>query len=193
MNVPWDEMVLVGVIARAHGLRGDVVVRLETDFPDQRYRAGETLYASPAAGAGPRALTVRAARWHGPRLLVAFEGIDRVEDAEALGRCELRIEPDRLPPLPPGQYYHHDLVGCEVVTVGGDRVGPVSRVEAQGPPTLAVRGPRGEILIPLAAEICVEIDLAQRRIVVAPPDGLLDVNGTAGRALPRGRGAGGED
>jgi 16S rRNA processing protein RimM len=170
-------MVLVGLVARPHGLRGHVVVQPETDFAGDRFGLGANLYyaADPASGV-PRRLTVKESRWQAGRLIVLFDGLGTVEEAEALGRGELRVEPDALRPLPPGQFYHHDLVGCDVETVRGERVGRVAKVEEFGSATLLVRGPRGEVLIPLAAEICVEIDVAARRIVVAAPDGLLDAN-----------------
>lgn len=173
----WEEMVLVGVIARPHGLRGYVVVRLETDFADRRFAPGAAMFLRSTPNEAPRRVEVMDARWQAARLVVRFEGCGSIDDAEALGRGELRVEPGALGPLPAGQFYHHDLVGCEVVTAAGEMVGRVARVEEYGAATLAVGGPRGEVLIPLAAEICVDIDVAARRIVVAPPDGLLDANG----------------
>jgi 16S rRNA processing protein RimM len=74
-------------------------------------------------------------------------------------------------------YYHHQLIGCAVETVAGERVGHVVRVNGGAAGSLLeVDGPRGEVLIPLAVEICVEIDVEQKRIRIAPPEGLLDVN-----------------
>jgi 16S rRNA processing protein RimM len=82
-----------------------------------------------------------------------------------------------LAALPPGTFYHHDLVGCQVLTTGGDAVGTVEKVEgAFGGSCLVVAGSKGEILIPLATEICRTIDVTGKRIVIDPPDGLLDVN-----------------
>jgi 16S rRNA processing protein RimM len=74
-------------------------------------------------------------------------------------------------------YYHHQLIGCTVETMDGDRVGDVVRVAGGAAGSvLEVDGPRGEVLIPLAVEICVEIDVGLKRIRINPPDGLLDVN-----------------
>lgn len=176
-NGRWDDMVLVGIVTRPHGLRGHVVVRAETDFAESRFERGSVLLAGEGVAVRtPRHLEVRETRWQGGRLVVAFVGIESIEDAEALGRCELRIEPAALQPLPEGRFYHHDLVGCEVVTVAGEPVGTVARIDEFGTATLVVGGGRGEILIPLAAEFCVEIDVAAKRIVVAPIEGLLDAN-----------------
>jgi 16S rRNA processing protein RimM len=184
MTVSWDEMVVVGTIARPHGLRGQVIVQPETDFPEDRFRHGAVVFLAPGEpGAVPRPISVKEARPHLGRLLVAFDGLERLEDAEALGRGELRVPPDALAALPPGHYYLHDLVGCAVTTVDGEPVGPVVRVEGGGAVgLLVVRGRFGEVLVPMAEEICVSIDLAARRIVVAPPEGLLELNAAPGGA-----------
>jgi 16S rRNA processing protein RimM len=179
MTEGWDEMVVVGTVLRPHGLRGHVIVKPETDFPDERFRAGSVVYMQ--ASAGPHALTVREARWHLGRLRVVFEHVASLEDAEALGRGELRVESARLSTLPAGTYYHHQLVGCEVRTVTGDTVGKVRRVDgAGGASTLVVDGRRGDVLVPLAGHICVEIDVDGRRIAIEPPEGLLELNVTRG-------------
>ncbi len=84
-------------------------------------------------------------------------------------------------PLPPGSYYVSDLIGCEVVEPGGRVLGRVRDVETTGETTrgtsiLVVATPNGELLVPMAAEICREIDLEKRRIVVVLPEGLRELN-----------------
>jgi 16S rRNA processing protein RimM len=104
-----------------------------------------------------------------------------MSDAEQLAGAELRIPAADLTPLPEGTFYRHDLIGCEVTTVDGRHVGPVVGVEGTAAGSrLVVEGPRGEVLVPLAAHICVVVDPAARRIVVDPPEGLLALN-EAGR------------
>ena len=79
----------------------------------------------------------------------------------------------------PGTYYEYQLVGCAVETTAGDVVGEVAKVEGGGGASrLVMNGPRGEILIPLAVDICVEIDVAKRKIRINPPEGLLELNET---------------
>jgi 16S rRNA processing protein RimM len=171
----WDEMALVGRIARTHGLRGQVIVNLETDFPEERFRPGSELFVR--RGAAVEALTIASVRLQGDRPVIAVDGIGTIEQAEALAGLELRIPVDRLQPLPGGTFYHHDLIGCRVETVDGADVGIVSEVEtASGGSRLVVDGRRGEILIPIAAEICRRVDVAAKRIVIDPPEGLLDLN-----------------
>jgi 16S rRNA processing protein RimM len=170
----WDDMVLVGKVARPHGIRGQVIVNPETDFIDDRFRIGATLWIRDAEIS---TLTVTSFRVQGGRPVVGFEGFERIEDVERLAGHELRVPEDTLQPLEPGQFYHHQLVGCGVETVDGEKVGVVGRVEGGvGGSRLVVNGSRGEVLVPLATEICVDIDVEAKRIRINPPDGLLDLN-----------------
>lgn len=175
MTLDWADMVLVGRIARPHGLGGEVVVEPETDFPERRFAPGETVYVRQ--GQSVVGLRIARVRPHQGRLLVAFDGVEAIAQAAALAGAELRVPAAELAPLPPGTYYRHDLVGCEVRTRAGDVVGHVRAVE--GPlesSRLVVDGVRGEVLVPLAASICVVIDIARRLIVIDAPEGLLDLN-----------------
>ena len=184
----FDEMVLVGRIARPHGIRGQVIVNPETDFVDERFRVGATLWTRGASG--EEALTVSAFRVQGGRPVIGFDGFTRIEDVDRLAGQELRVPEDALQPLEPGQFYHHQLIGCVVETTEGDTVGEVERVEGgTGGSRLVIGGRRGEILVPLAAEICVDIDVAARRIRIAPPEGLIELNETNEnrRGRPSGR------
>jgi 16S rRNA processing protein RimM len=172
----WDDMILVGVIARTHGNRGEVILNSLTDFPDRRFRVGARLFARTTASP-IELLEVTSVRFHQGRPILGLAGISSISDAERLAGCEVKIPASEQEPLPHGQYYHHQLIGCEVVTETGDRLGRVTDVQGDGAASrLVVRGSRAELLIPLAQEIC-HIDVEARRIVVTPPEGLLEVNG----------------
>jgi 16S rRNA processing protein RimM len=169
------DLLLVGRVARAHGNRGQVIVNPETDFAGDRFRVGRVLLLGAADRATPRRIT--AARFHQGRPVVALEGVDTMNDAEALAGVECWLEASTIPPLPDGTFYRHDLVGCEVRDMSDAKVGRVTDV--QGPierSHLVVEGTRGEVLIPLVDSICVRVDPAGRVIVVNPPEGLLEAN-----------------
>jgi 16S rRNA processing protein RimM len=173
----WDDMVLVGTIARTHGLRGHVVVNSETDFAEERFRPGAPLWARPEGQAAR--LIVESARMQSGRPVVSFEGYATIEEGERLVGLELRIPEDELLPLVEGAYYQHQLVGCSVETRSGGHVGRVARVDGgAGGSLLVIDGPQGEVLVPLAAEICVGIDVPARRITIEAPEGLLELNET---------------
>lgn len=169
------DRLLVGRVARAHGNRGQVIVNLETDFAEDRFSVGRVLAVGPADRAVERRITD--VRFHQGRPIIALEGVSTMNDAEALAGAELWVASAALTPLPDGTFYRHDLVGCQVRDTSGAAIGHVTAVE--GPlerSHLVVQGSRGEVLIPLAAEICVKVDPAAREIVVNPPEGLLDIN-----------------
>ena len=168
-------MVVVGQVARAHGHRGQVIVDPQTDFPDERFKPGSILFARRDGAIEP--VTVESVRFHRGRPILGLAGVDSMSAAEDLAGTELRIGPASLQPLPPGSFYHHDLRGCVVETAEGQRVGEVARVEGAGEGSrLVVNGRGGEVLIPLVDSICVSIDTADGRIVIDPPEGLLDAN-----------------
>jgi 16S rRNA processing protein RimM len=173
----WDEMVLVGRVARAHGNRGQVIVDPATDFPEERFKAGSVLHIRRGETSEP--LTVESVRFHRGRPIVGLAGVDTMNAAEALAGTELRVGVDALQPLPARSYYHHDLIGCSVVTPHGETIGRVRSVDGDGAGSrLVVENTNGDVLIPMVEGICVEVDGASRQIVVAPPEGLLDLNVT---------------
>ena len=170
-----DDLLLVGRVARAHGNRGQVIVNPETDFADERFTVGGVLIVGPGERATRR--TIREVRFHQGRPIIGFDGVDTIAEADALAGAELSIPMAETRPLPDGIYRHHDLVGCEVRDTQGAVVGRVMDVE--GPmerSNLVVQGERGEVLVPLAAHICVSIDPGARRIVIDPPEGLVQLN-----------------
>ena len=168
------DLVLVGRIARTHGIRGHVIVNPETDFPGERFVAGRVLQLEMAGRSEP--VTIASVRFHHGRPIVGFAGVDTMDAAEALLGAELRMPEAELPPLPPGTYYRHDLVGCEVTDTKGQAIGRVTSVD--GPldqSRLVIAGPRGEVMVPMVDGICVRVDPAAKVIVVDPPAGLLDL------------------
>jgi 16S rRNA processing protein RimM len=174
---PWEDMAVVGRVARAHGNRGQVIVDPVTDFPDDRFKAGSMLHIRRDGKID--SLTIDSVRFQRGRPILAFAGIDTMDSAETLAGTELRIDPGALHELPTGSFYRHDLVGCTVETETGQRLGEVVSVEGEAAGSrLVVKKGSAEILIPLAEGICASVDIAGRKIIIAPPDGLLDLNVT---------------
>ena len=175
MSAKWEEMALVGRVARAHGIHGQVIVNPETDFPAERFRPGAELFIE--RGGRIEGLRVTTARFHRERPVIGIDGIETMNDAETLAGYELRVPIDRLAMLPPGTFYRHDLIGCRVETRDGRAVGLVSDVEGtMAGSRLVVDGADGEVLIPLVSNICTVVEPAAKRIVIDPPEGLIEVN-----------------
>ena len=168
-----QDLVLVGRVARAHGNKGQVIVNPETDFPDERFRIGATLLVGEAAT--PR--RIREVRFQKGRPIIGLDGIDSMNDAEALAGADLKVPASPAESLPEGTFFHYDLIGCDVVDAAGRPVGAVTAVEGTMEMSrLVVAGARGEVLIPMVSAICTDVDIARRRIVADLPEGLLEVN-----------------
>jgi 16S rRNA processing protein RimM len=172
----WEDFVLVGSVARTHGRRGEVIVNPATDFAEDRFAPGASVWM--VRGGAPVQVAIRTAWMHQGRPVIGLEGIETMTDAEALHGVELRVPPEALHVLPAGSYYEHDLIGCTLTTEDGQSLGVVRAVErGAGPPRLVAGQGRDEFQLPLVDAFCVEIDVAGRRIVVRPPEGLIGLNG----------------
>jgi len=169
-------------IVRTQGLRGEVRAAILTDFPE-RLPALRRAFLWDGSGE-PRPVAILSCRIE-PSCRMAvfhFEGCHSIDDAGRLVGLEVQIPLADRATLPSGSYYLSDLIGCEVFETGSSeplgRVGDVLRTGEQTPGTalLVVQTAQGELLVPLAADISREIDTAARRIVVALPEGLGELN-----------------
>lgn len=168
---------VVGRVARTHGRRGQIIVNPETDFPQDRFRMNAVFYACRSDLS--ERVTVTAVRFHHGRPILALGGIDTIDSARPLVGAELRVPAIELLPLPAGRFYHHELIGCAVRTHDGSAIGSVVAVQGNADRSLlVVHTATGEVLIPLAEEICRCIHVADRIIEIKPPEGLLDLNVT---------------
>lgn len=162
-----EEFLAVGRITRAHGIRGEVAVLKLTEV-EARFAAGSALRLEDG-----RRLTVDAVRPHGHRLLVKFQEIADRTVAEELRGEVLLVPAAEAPPPTEGSFWVHQVVGLEVVTESGRRLGPVREVLHNPANDLwVVDGPDGEVLIPALGHVVVEVDLQARRAVVREVEGL---------------------
>jgi 16S rRNA processing protein RimM len=168
-----EDRVVIGRIVKPHGLKGEVVVEVLTDFPG---RFSEGLRVRLSGGAHEaRELHIVAARPHHDRVLLTFEGISDVSMTETLRNAELSVSAQDISPRPPGYVYHWELEGAVAVDASGRELGRVTGlVDAAGRPLLVLATPRGEREVPFTAPIVVSVDVASKRVVLDPPPGLLD-------------------
>ncbi|MEH6376078.1 ribosome maturation factor RimM [Streptomyces sp. KLMMK] len=167
---------VVGRIGRAHGIRGEVTVEVRTDEPELRLGPGAVLATDPAV-AGP--LTIESGRVHSGRLLLRFAGVGDRTAAEALRNILLiaEVDPEETPE-DPEEFYDHQLMDLEVVTVDGTVIGRITEISHLPSQDLfIVERPDGaEVMIPFVSEIVTEIDLDEQRAVIDPPRGLIDTD-----------------
>jgi 16S rRNA processing protein RimM len=168
------DLVVVGRIGPARGVRGDVFVEPWTDAPSERFAPGTTLRTDPES-AGP--LTVEASSLASGKLVVHFAGVEDRPAAEALRGTQLVVPAAERPALDdPDEFYDTDLVGLAASTVDGTELGSITDVvHAGGASYLVLDIDDRERLVPFVAAIVPTVDIAGRRVVIDPPDGLFDV------------------
>ncbi len=172
---PEDDLITVAHIVKVRGLRGEVVADLLTDFPERF--AGLTSLIGLHEDGTRRSLQIEEQWFHGNRIVFKFAGFDDVEEAKELVGYALAVSADQRIDLPPDSFYDWELAGCRVETIGGEQVGEVRSVmRTGGVELLAVVDDAGrERLIPMASDICVEIDVEKKLVRIDPPEGLLEL------------------
>lgn len=163
-----EPTVVVGRIARAHGVRGEVAVQVISEVPE-RFRVGATVWTEDG-----RALTVSSSRAHGDRLLVRFAEVADRERAQGLRGALLFVPESASPELPQGSWWDHQILGSVVSTEGGRELGIVRDVihTAANDVWSAVDEAGVETLIPVILDVIVEVDVDDKRIVVREVPGL---------------------
>jgi 16S rRNA processing protein RimM len=203
LSAGTQRWVIVARILRPRGNKGEVAAELLTDFPERLTRLTEVfLGASGGAAAAEPHLAALKACWlsqnHKGQAVFHFEGCNSISEAEKFRGLDVLLPIEKRVTLGPGQYFVDDLVGCLVFENFGDPpvvtssprslataaglLGVVKEVQiagegVAGTPLLVVDTSGGELLIPLAEDICTSINTAARRIDVVLPDGLRDLNG----------------
>ena len=197
-NPNW---VLVARILRPRGNKGEVAAELLTDFPERLTKLPEVFVGRLEGKPEPYKIGLQSC-WlsqnHRGQGVFHFAGINSINDAEQFRGLEVLLPFAQRVVLPEGQYFVSDLIGCSVfeTSPAGSAVssspcflddapallGTVSDVEfpgdeIRGTPLLEVQTARGELLVPLAVDICTRIDTKARRIDVVLPEGLRDLNG----------------
>lgn len=162
MSDPANGWMLVGTIAGSFGVRGELKVELNTDFPD-RFKSLKVVHLG--ADRAPRA--IRGARAHHGRVLLQLDGVETPEAANGLRGTELWIPRSDAMRLPEGHYYLDDLIGFQVVTVDGRVLGPITDVLRTGAnDVFVVNTGSAAILVPSIRDVVCVLDLDGRRIVV---------------------------
>jgi 16S rRNA processing protein RimM len=192
--------VLVARILRSRGNKGEVAAELLTDFPERLTRLQEVFVGHAEGKVEPRRMALKSC-WlsqnHRGQAVFHFEGVDSITEAEKFRGLEVLLPFEQRVVLPAGKYFVSDLIGCSVfesptappvvssspcsLAEAPSLLGKVRDVqfpgeEISGTPLLEVETSRGEILIPLAVDICTKIDPVARRIDVVLPEGLRDLN-----------------
>jgi 16S rRNA processing protein RimM len=184
-----DAWTWLALIRRPQGRKGEVFADILTDFPEKFSERRELWLLATDAPAKPGiarpSLPVQmelTAHWpHKGGMVLHFAGIDSISAAETLAGLAVAIPRAARTALAEDETYVDDLVGCALVDVAGAEpvtVGPIEDVDLSAGPValLVVRGARGEVLVPFAKSYLRRIDLEAKRVEMALPEGLVDLN-----------------
>ena len=169
------EDVVIAHIVKARGIKGEVACDVLTDFPE-RFRSFDPVTVSLPGGERLR-LAIQSSWFHKGRVVLKFEGYDTMSAAEKLVGASVLIAESAQVPLEGGLFYEHEIVGSRVTSVGGRFVGRVTQLmRTGGTDLLVVEGEDDrEHLIPFTEEICTDVDVKRKLILISPPEGLLDL------------------
>lgn len=168
-------MLVVAEVVKSHGLRGEVCIDSHADSPFL-FSEVPCLYLAKK-GQKPRRFVVRSSRKHKGRMLITFEGVDGRDQADALRGMEVLIREEDLPRANEEDVFMYELEGLSVELEDGTVVGTISDfILAPGQETWVIISPEGkEILFPAVEEFVLSVDLDAEKVVVDPPEGLIDL------------------
>lgn len=170
------DLVAIAKTVRVRGLRGELVADVLTDFPE-RFDETERVFALKPNGERVE-LNLESHWFQKDRVILKFETVDSIEAAENLINCEICIPESEAVELEEDEFFDWELVGCQVETLEGEKIGTVREVmRTGGTENLVVDSAKDEkkdFLIPFASEICVDVDIKHKLIRVDLPEGLLD-------------------
>ncbi|MEH7110470.1 ribosome maturation factor RimM [Bacillus sp. JJ1764] len=165
----------VGKIVNTHGVKGEVRVVSKTDFPEERYKPGNTLFLFLPTSETPVELTVKSHRTHKNFNLLVFEGYENINLVEAFRDGILKVPESQLVELEENEFYFHEIIGCLVATTSGEELGKVTEILTPGANDVwVIKGKNGkEILIPYIDEVVKKVDVREKVILIEPMEGLL--------------------
>lgn len=165
----------VGKIVNTHGIRGEVRVISRTDFPEERYKIGNTLFLFMPGSKEPEELIVKSHRTHKNFNLLTFEGFDNVNQVERMRDGILKVPETQRGTLEEGEFYFQDIIGCTMFTTEGEELGKVIEILTPGANDVwVVKGSDGkELLIPYIDDIVKKVDVKEKVIEIEPMEGLL--------------------
>ena len=171
-----DSLVSVAKAVRTRGLKGEIVAELLTDFPE-RFE-GLTSLIALAPGGDRQAVELEDFWLQNDRIIFKLAGVDTIEAAEAFREYEFCVSDEERVALEPDEYYDFELIGCEVWLINGSRIGKVQSVLKTGGTEILLidADDGGEVMVPLAKSIVVEIDVTDKKILIDPPEGLLELS-----------------
>ena len=163
----------VGKIANTHGLKGEVKILAATDFPEERFKKGNTLFLD--VDGTKQEMTIMTYRPHKQFHLVTFKGFENINLIEKYKGLKLYVHAEHVHDLSENEYYYHEIIGCEAI-VDGESIGVIDDIFETGANDVWVikRQGKSDALIPYIESVVKEIDVEAKRVVITPIPGMID-------------------
>ncbi|MBD2846111.1 ribosome maturation factor RimM [Paenibacillus sp. IB182496] len=170
-----DQWLNVGKLVNTHGLRGEIKVLPQTDFPDVRFAKGSRLTLLRPDGADSREVEVAGAREVKGMYVVKLKGIETINEIESCKGWDVKVPAEQRVELEDGEYYHRDIIGSEVVTEGGELLGTIGEILQPGANDVWSVSRPGEkpLLLPVIDEVVLGVDIAAKRVTVRLMEGMV--------------------
>ncbi|AWM16908.1 ribosome maturation factor RimM [Bacillus subtilis] len=166
----------VGKIVNTHGIKGEVRVISKTDFAEERYKPGNTLYLFMDGRNEPVEVTVNTHRLHKQFHLLQFKERQSLNEVEELKNAIIKVPEEDLGELNEGEFYFHEIIGCEVFTEDGELIGNIKEILTPGANDVWVVARKGkkDALIPYIESVVKHIDVSEKKIEIELMEGLID-------------------
>ncbi|MFS0656045.1 ribosome maturation factor RimM [Bacillus sp. 179-C3.3 HS] len=173
MELDWLN---VGKIVNTHGVRGEVRVVSKTDFPEERYKKGNVLYIFKKGHTEPLKVTIASHRQHKQFDLLTFEEVGSLNEAELLKESILKVEKEQLTSLDEGEFYFHEIIGCDVYDEQEKLIGRIKEILTPGANDVWVVERKGkkDVLIPYIPSVVKMIDIPSKTVRIEVMEGLID-------------------
>lgn len=170
-----ERLLNIGKVVNTHGIKGEVKVWPQTDFPEVRFKAGSKLLMFPPESGQPITIEIVSSREQKKMFVLKLKGFDNINQVEKYKGWELKVSEAERIELDEGEYYFRDIIGCEVETDEGEQLGVITDILSPGANDIwVVKLTKGkELLLPVIDDVVLDVDIAARKVKVHLMEGLL--------------------
>lgn len=170
-----ERLLNIGKVVNTHGIKGEVKVWPQTDFPEVRFKAGSKLLMFPPESGQPITIEIVSSREQKKMFVLKLKGFDNINQVEKYKGWELKVSDAERVELDEGEYYFRDIIGCEVETDDGEQLGVITDILSPGANDIwVVKLTKGkELLLPVIDDVVLDVDIVARKVKVHLMEGLL--------------------
>ncbi|WP_373232063.1 ribosome maturation factor RimM [Cohnella sp.] len=170
-----ERLLNIGKVVNTHGIKGEVKVWPQTDFPEVRFKVGNKLLMFPPESGQPITIEIVSSREQKKMFILKLKGFDNINQVEKYKGWELKVSEAERVELDEGEYYFRDIIGCAVETDDGEPLGIITDILSPGANDIwVVKLTKGkELLLPVIDDVVLDVDIVARKVQVHLMEGLL--------------------